>query len=254
MEEKMTKDMVKTEMTIEKACCVKEECLGWLKEHISQMGESISPEDCMTVAKIAGMMADICKDAREEQKLEAEACYYETVTEAMKEADVYDPEEGPYGYNHRHTMSGRFASKGRGHIVGGNGSSGYSKMPWKPGVSQEPYVHRMLKDPEGFYDDMMDDRPDANYRMGYRDGMNSNMGRTPDNRSRRGESYDNYQDARRNYTETHNLHDKDQMNTHINHYVSDFVTSGKEMWKDADPETRKAMKTAVTALVADWKD
>lgn len=55
-----------------------------------------------------GAVVDMIKDLAEAEKACMEACYYETVTEAMS-----DDGEG-YGYDRWRYSSGRFAPKGRG--------------------------------------------------------------------------------------------------------------------------------------------
>lgn len=59
-----------------------------------------------------GEVVDMIKDIAEAEEACMEACYYETVTEAMTDYD------GKQGYDRWRYSSGRFAPAGRGHVSG----------------------------------------------------------------------------------------------------------------------------------------
>ena len=218
-------------------CEAKKRLIESVKTKLNQGIESID-------AKEMGEVTDMIKDLAEAEKLCKEACYYETVVEAM-ESGSEDPYNMRMGY-------------------GGN-----RVWPYKPLLSEEPYIDRFLydKDPE-------------NMRMGYRDSSRSNHGgnmnqsrdsmgrytsdRGSSNRSgyddpdwrmdsdmdpRYSEAYNKYKKARRHYTETHSQMDKKEMDEHANEHIADTIQTMKELWEDADPTLRKKMKADLTSLI-----
>lgn len=146
-----------------------------------------------------GQVTDMIKDL-------SEACYYLTVSEAMKHSDAEDR----YGY-----------------------------MPQKMGHDKErSYVKRWMDDPEGFEKEMRSDP-----YMRSEDHRNK--------RDRYGETYHEYLDARKHYTESKSQSDKDEMEMHANEHLMDMMTSVREIYKSADPEMRKQVKTSLTKFVSD---
>lgn len=101
-----------------------------------------------------------------------------------------------------------------------NGRWGYTpkrrKTPYKPYVDQKPYIDRYL-------DEGMDDRY--------------------------GRAYNEYRDARRYYTETNSPIYRQEMDAHAAEHVGDTLATIREIWKNADPELRKRMKSDFTNLV-----
>ena len=191
-------------------------------------------KDCMEIVKSA-ICAD--KDYRE--------------VEAM---DDFEKEYGRMGYRGR-AANGRFV-----HRSGRGRSAGYT-----------PYLH-MMEDGMDDYD-MYDEMPYpmTGYRMGYTDGnRGGNMGNSSSSGSysgnygggnsrsgydgmrqpsRYGESYDRYSDRRRHYHETKDADSKKQMDDSMKEYMSDISENLREMWKDADPTLRQAMKADLTKMV-----
>lgn len=93
---------------------------------------------------ILGEVVDMIKDLASAEESCMEACYYETITEAMTEADG----EGRMGYDRWRYSSGRFAPKGRG-------SRTYGYLPSGDRMAPE----------------MLDARTPVHYdRMGYTEG------------------------------------------------------------------------------------
>ena len=173
---------------------------------------------------------------------------------AMDEAEEEEKFMGRMGYRGR-AANGRFV-----HRSGRGRSAGYT-----------PYLH-MMEDGMDDYD-MYDEMPYpmTGYRMGYTDGnRGGNMGNSSSSGSysgnygggnsrsgydgmrqpsRYGESYDRYSDRRRHYHETKDADSKKQMDDSMKEYMSDISENLREMWKDADPTLRQAMKADLTKMV-----
>lgn len=197
-----------------------------------------------------GEISDMIKDIAEAAKYTMKKKYYEMlVCELMKEDDEME-EVGRMGYdNYRHT-NGKFAKKGTGMNVG-HGSHlrmGYDRMPWPRDVM--PY------DPNPFLtgDEMATYDPRRDYRMGYpmSDRIYHDMQEMRDH-SGKGHHYDEYKMARKHYTETHDEHDHHHMNEKILDQTMETSQVMGEMWRDANPETRKQMKMSVKQLLDAWE-
>lgn len=180
--------------------------------------------DCVDTDE-AGKVADMIKDLAKAEKECLEASYYEAVIEAMEE----DGDENILerrGYN-------RNRSESTGRYTSGRGSRG------SRGRSQSGSRMRM-----GYNDkyDLM--HPDEYWED-----------RTPMERvseledPRYGKAYNKFRMAKRHYHETRSQRDKDEMSESAKEHVSDTIMSFKEMWKEADPELRKDMKTHFEALM-----
>ena len=191
---------------------------------------------------IKSCYSDFNKMNREElDELKAWACVMKDLTEydinkrgieAMDEAEQEEKMYGRMGYRGR-AANGRFV-----HRSGRGRSAGYT-----------PYLH-MMEDGMDDYD-MYDDMPYPmnGYRMGYTKG-NERMDNAETRRpSRYGESYDRYSDRRRHYHETKDAESKKQMDDSMKEYMSDISENLREMWKDADPTLRQAMKADLTKMV-----
>lgn len=171
-------------------------------------------------AQELGEVIDMIKDLAEAEEKCWKACYYKTVVEAMEEAED-DDEDGLMGYNTRRYASGRYAPSGRGHM-------GYTS-PKR--VGNWPYMDSM----------------EENMRMGYRDSTQPMMGAD----ARYGKAYNDYQVAKRHYTETKSMSDKEEMDRHANEHVMDTLATVREMYKNADPDMKKRIKADFTKLVAE---
>lgn len=68
---------------------------------------------------------------------------------------------------------------------------------------------------------------------------------------RYGRPYNEYKDAKRHYTETNSMTDKEEMNKHAKEHVDSMISSMREIWGEADPELRQRMKEDMTRLLND---
>lgn len=186
----------------------------WLKAGLAQGMEQ-------TDAKELGELVDMVKDLAEAKKYCMEACYYEKVVEAMEEG-----EEPRYGYSDN--MGGNSGSNMGGHT----GRRGY-----KPYIDQMPYMDAYMHDPD-FKRTM---------KYGYTDWRPM----MTDGDERYGKAYNEYQSAKRHYTETNSRTDKDEMNVHAQEHLNDSITTLRDIWKMADPELKKRMKTDLMNLTAE---
>ena len=175
-------------------------------------------------AEELGEVTDMIKDLAEAEKCCMEACYYESVVEAMQDAS--DDDDEVMGYNNRRYASGRFAPKGRGR------SMGYTPKPY-------------LYDP--------DDEVPYQMRMGYGEpGRRNDMGESSYNNAddeEGGRSYGDYKRAKRHYTETKSPSDKREMNEKGMKHMNKAIWTLKEIWADADPDMRRQMHDALNGLV-----
>ena len=166
----------------------------------------------------AGEVADIIKDLSEAEKNEWESCYYKKILEAMESSEA-----DRYGYIPPEMT--RMGRKGR----------------------QREHIKRWVRDPDMFEQDLED-------RMGY----TPNWKRIPSSQSydtehddRYGKPYREYLDSRRHYTETKSQVDKDAMDMHANEHLMDVMNTIREIYKGADPDQRKRMKSDLTKLVGE---
>lgn len=158
-------------------------------------------------------VADIIKDLAETERNCYEACYYKTVIEAMDEKGEEDEDEGEERYGYRRG--------GRNYPMMRNYRMGY-----RPYIDQKPYVDAYLNDPE-FHDKMRE------------------------NQSKYGKAYDDYQEAKRHYSQSKNSSDKEEMTARANEHIANALATMREIWKDATPEQKRKMKADVTALAGE---
>lgn len=206
--------MHELEMKLHELQKMKESLITQIQPHLTK-GFS---DDCDLVP--AGQVVDMIKDLAQAEKCCAEAEYYKTVTKAMEEHsdDVY--EEDGMGYNpSRSSRTGRYTSRSGSR----SGRMGYP-YPWPR--RDEPPIEPMGYDPER--------------RVG------KEMWEDP----RYGENFNRWRYAKRHYTETHSMEDRDEMKKHANHHLSDTVDTLNEIWSEADPELRLKMKRELTELVS----
>lgn len=166
----------------------------------------------------AGEVADIIKDLSEAEKNEWESCYYKKILETMESSEA-----DRYGYIPPEMT--RMGRQGR----------------------QREHIKRWVRDPDMFEQDLED-------RMGY----TPNWKRIPSSQSydterddRYGKPYREYLDSRRHYTETKSQVDKDAMDMHANEHLMDVMNTIREIYKGADPDQRKRMKSDLTKLVGE---
>ncbi len=172
---------------------------------------------CCTPEKLSmlGQVVDMIKDLAETEKSCAEAKYYKSVYEAMEEYGEYDDRRG---YNNRRYANGEYAPAGRGHL----------------GYMEPPYMDAMgyTRSGEGNRSQSGNNMS----RMGYYDGYY-------------GRPFEEFRNAKRNYTTTHSESDKKKMHDHANEHIMNSVTTIREIWDDADPELKQRIRTDMTNLV-----
>lgn len=211
----------------EKLCEMKETLTCWASAEIAK------GKECVCVQEM-GMVIDMIKDLADAEKNCWKACYYKSIVEEMEK---YGDNERA-GYDHWRYSSGRFAPTGHGHF-----STGFTPMD----EITRLYNHEKMPNPRMGYVDPMNDnawgRP-----MGY--DSQGGGSRQDYGAGRYGMSYDKYQDARRHYTASHSKEDKDQMDRHAAEHVADTVVTLKEIWSQADPDTKKKLKGDLGSLMS----
>lgn len=210
--------MRENETYIDKISYLEHKLVDWITEEFDK------GKDCVDT-KEAGEVIDMIKDLASAKKDCREAAYYESVTNAMGE---YEEDSDYMGYNpNRSARTGRYTSKSNG------------RMGFRPYVDPTPYLEDYLDDGE------MDwgKKPKKNARKGFRP-MSDSM--TDD---RYGKAYNEYKDARRNYTETNSMEDKEAMKQHASAHIADTITTIREIWSNADSDLKKRMKSDFQSLI-----
>lgn len=199
-----------------------------------------------------GDVADIYKDLMCAKKDYLEACYYKAVVEEMNEHDPEDEKSEDYeDFDMRRYYRGQPRSKTSGRFMRrGDGRRSYT-----------PYYHMTPEmyhehEPE-YYRDM--DRSEG--RMYYTSGKADSAQNSSDNRRMGyGEVMFNdgsgtrYERAKRNYTETKELHkgntaeDKQVKMKELEKYMSELGTDITEMISDASNEEKTLLKNKLQVL------
>lgn len=231
--------MHKTMEEVSRLCDAQKKLMEMFEGELSEGKEYVGCH-----AEHIGEISDMIKDMAEAAKATMEKKYYEEVICAMLEYS--DPEElKRMGYDNWRYKSGRFAPKGHGTDVG-HGSHmrmGFDS-PWPAHIN--PYFPMPM-----YRDDWEGDglTHDAVYRMGYpMDDMYRDM-QDPE----RGRIYEDYKRARKHYTQHHDAPSGDRMNDKIMEKTMETVDTMEEMWRDANPETRKQMKNNFMQLLDAWE-
>lgn len=237
--------MHETESKAKGLCELKEALLCQVKPHIHAGVFEPNVDGCAV-----GQTIDMIKDLCDAEKNLWKACYYKTVTKAMKETEEEDEprvifgypgmsrSHARYGYNNRRYNSGQYAPKGAGHY------SGYMPDDRFPDF-MDPVMENTERMQEGMgllgypEDRRMTTKEPDKGRYGY-----------PMNR-RYGMPYNEYEDAKKYYTDTKDGMAKKEMMDHIDHHLEDVIDTTKEMWMDAKPETKKAFKEEMMKLLKD---
>jgi len=168
-----------------------------------------------------GEVVDMIKDLTEAEKNKAEACYYNTLVEAMEEHE-YGEDYDEYGPVDRKSYRMR-DSRGR-----------YASRRGYP-----------MKD-EMWHDDGRMHYFNGAYGGGSR-GMSSSM-RPAASGSRYGYSHDNYMRNRANYS-TSDPEDKQERMKMMEEYTKDLVGSFSEVLEDATPEEKTMLRTKLAKVV-----
>lgn len=211
---------------VKKLCRIEEKLTSWICEEMEKGRDGINTKE-------AGEVVDMIKDIAKAKKECWEACYYKSIVEAMEEAKEEDSDR--MGYDTRRYASGRYAPSGRGHYSPVRGF-----MPMKD----------VMKGMQGWEDEWTN-KIEARYdnpRMGY-DDRKMDRDRVTDGRY--GYSYENYRSHRKNYDDTHNQKDKDEMDTFAREHISDTITTMRDIWNHADPGMKQRMKTDLSNLIGE---
>lgn len=186
-----------------------------LKYVTGQIADGLSA-DAQEVA-ILGEYVDMLKDLAEAEKSCQEACYYESVVEAMSDSGMTQR----MGYNPNRNRMGQY-SDGRA----GNGENTRSS--------------RSNSDRQGYRDPYMRMMP-GNDRETWGDDWSP----------RYGEAFNRFRSAKRHYTETHSEKDHQAMKEHANEHMAETMMTLREMWDDADPDLKARMKADLTKLTSE---
>lgn len=187
-------------------------------------------------------LSDMIKDMEEAQEKHWKSCYYKLVCEAMLGAtpEYDETKTRRSGYNHRHMANGQFATAGHGHMVAG--------FHMDPSMTEMSYMNAYMQDPKEFEREMNR----RHFSDGHMDGPNMRDGwNHRGRRSGYGQSYEEYQDAKRHYTETKSMQDKEKMNHHAEKHTEEFIDSFKELYMDADPMLQKRLIERATRMIDD---
>lgn len=210
-------------MTLEKICTLLDIMTDGLKSATNQGLNNLDTHEAGQVADIIKDLSEAKKNLTDAEKNEWESCYYASIVKAMKDADDRGDEEDRYGYIPREAS--RMGKRGM----------------------QRDRIKRWVRDPDTFEDEMYD-------RAGYTPGRKmSRDDRSSDNSSdeRYGKPYREYIDSRRHYSESKSQADKDMMEMYANEHLMDVMGSVREIYKTADPDMRKRMKSDLTKLVGE---
>lgn len=168
-----------------------------------------------------GQVVDMIKDLAEAEKCCQEACYYQSVVKAMDEAQEEDRRMG-YSPKTRMRLANRYFIDDYDYPEMGNMRMGYSR-----GNSSDRDGTTRSRDSMG--------RFTSSGRSGY-DGFDE------DRDDRYGRAYNEFRKARRHYTETKSMADKQMMEEHANEHLADSMQTLREIWDSSDPTLRKKMK------------
>lgn len=210
-------------MTLEKICTLLDIMTDGLKSATNQGLNNLDTHEAGQVADIIKDLSEAKKNLTDAEKNEWESCYYASIVKAMKDADERGDEEDRYGYIPREAS--RMGKRGM----------------------QRDRIKRWVRDPDTFEDEMYE-------RAGYTPGRKmSRDDRSSDNSSdeRYGKPYREYIDSRRHYSESKSQADKDMMEMYANEHLMDVMGSIREIYKSADPDMRKRMKSDLTKLVGE---
>lgn len=210
-------------MTLEKICTLLDIMTDGLKSATNQGLNNLDTHEAGQVADIIKDLSEAKKNLTDAEKNEWESCYYASIVKAMKDADERGDEEDRYGYIPREAS--RMGKRGM----------------------QHDRIKRWVRDPDTFEDEMYE-------RAGYTPGRKmSRDDRSSDNSSdeRYGKPYREYIDSRRHYSESKSQADKDMMEMYANEHLMDVMGSVREIYKTADPDMRKRMKSDLTKLVGE---
>lgn len=233
--------------------------LKMLKENKKKLSEWLScaieagPESFDVLE--AGAVTDMIKDLAEAEEKCMKAKYYEMLIGEMMSQDEDMCELGRMGYDNWRYSSGKFAPKGRGTYVGHGSNLKMGYRPYPPNFAdlrrpQEPWNPIYPTEMMGY------DNPEEIVRRGGTRWDSDNRMSYPNEDwedDRIGRSYNEYLNARKHYTETRDPEESHKMNNKILEATMETSETMGEMWRDANPETRKQMEANLTKLMDEWK-
>lgn len=210
------------------------EKLGEIEKKIIEHLEGCIAEKglaCMD-AEETGEVVDMIKDLADAKKNCYKAKYYETVVEAMEDADEEEElmMKMAMGYTPRRSSStGRYM---------------------RPG-----YVPMYLWDDEDVMasDGMMGYTPNGGGNRSQSgnniSGMGGRGGHLDGWGSQYGRPYEEWRMAKRSYTETRSPEDKKRMDDRANEHIMASITTIREVFNDADPNQKKRLKQDLASLL-----
>lgn len=178
---------------------------------ICKIKETLTTALCSEVAKgVQAINADEAEKVTNMIEKLSKTAYYDKITEAMDESEKY-------GYTDRHR-------------------------------NEKRYIDEYMRNPREFRDEM---------RYGYDDGRNNRNdsrynnsdSRYGNNDSRYGQAYNSYMSAKKHFTDTNSQTDKEDMRVHAQEHLSDTMSTMREIWKMADTDLKRRMKSDLTTLV-----
>lgn len=226
--------MHELEAKLRDICEMKEKLVSWTKEELEKGKECVNSYE-------AGQAVDMIKDLADAEKNCWKACYYKTVIAAM-EGEFDEDDGGMLGYDNWRYSSGRFAPTGRGHFAGYNGDR--TDRTRNPGTvyERDDNPGYPMNPNGGIYgiDDL----------KGYPTVPNMHRSQTGSTiSSRYGYPYDEWNEARRSYTENHSEADKKMMDHKAMEHATCVAESVKHIWKEADPQLKEKLKKELKPVV-----
>lgn len=181
-----------------------------------------------------GEVVDMIKDLTEAEKNKAEACYYNTLIDAMENAD-YGEDYDEYGPIERRGYD-RMGYRGQG--GGSRGSRGSRSMSSRRSYPMEDMM----------YDQRRDEYMQG--RMGYSNGAygGGSRGMTSSPSSRYGYSHDEYMQNRRMYS-SNSPEDMQKKTKMIEERMDDLYGMFKDEVKDMSPEEKQVWKTKLNRII-----
>ncbi len=225
--------MHEIEMKLRDICEMKEKFISWSKEEMEK------GKDCVDTQEM-GDVVDMIKDLADAEKNIWKACYYKTVVHAMEEYDEESDDDDRMGYDNWRYSSGKFAPSGRGHFAG---------YPMKKDRSRNPGTFYDRDDSMGYPEGQDYGIRGMDNMQGYPTMPKTHLSQTgPNVTTRYGYPYDEWNEARRNYTESHSDSDKKMMEHKAMEHATGAVESLRHIWKEADPALKEKLKKELKPL------
>lgn len=219
----MHDEMKKVDLT--DVCQIEKDLISALKTVISHgvFSKDVNKDEL-------GGLVDMVKDMAETKRNCWEAQYYKTVTEAMEKGGEESYEENGRGINPNCIPTHMI----RKHITG--------YTPFNPNMD------------DGFdFVDYHNGMKDRNNNDHY-DNWNDEARNQKHHKNQYGDAFGEYEDARRHYTETKSLEDRNHMNEKAMEHVEHSMMTLRDIWKNADPTIRKEVSSAISSLASEFKN